>query len=183
MIYLVVDNITDYFEACSPADRKARLAKLASGSKSKGMVKPSDMSNRDKRVAKIVRKFHPDIKKEAVDPSARATRVAKVWAKGRKYDRQANRLYNKSIGYGYDYAAKLPTGDPPVTRKATHKGNSRAAYDLHKYAKAKSDKAMYVARKFANKVKGAVSAKVAKPNVNGIKRIASYLFKTRANRN
>lgn len=120
---------------------------------------------------------------EAVDPAQRATRIMKVWNKARKYGTQADRLYKKSIGYRYDHSgSKLPTGDQPLKKLGAKKGNRAAAYDLHKYAYAKSDKAMYVARKFANKVKGVKSAKVTKPSVNSAKDIAAYIIKTRRNR-
>lgn len=83
MNYLVIPDISEVFEACDPAQRKARLAKIAGSVKSKGVVKPSDVTNRAKRVASVIRKFHPDIKKEAVDENSKF-RVIKAPRKGMK---------------------------------------------------------------------------------------------------
>ena len=87
MIYLVVPDISEFFEACDPAQRKARLAKLAGSVKSKGLVKPADVTNKAKRVASVIRKFHPDIKKEAVDPEARDRRIKQLRAAHYKTDK------------------------------------------------------------------------------------------------
>lgn len=87
MNYLVIPDISEVFEACDPAQRKARLAKIAGSVKSTGEVKPSDVTNRAKRVASVIRKFHPDIKKEAVDPESRDKRIGKLQRTYRKLDK------------------------------------------------------------------------------------------------
>lgn len=119
---------------------------------------------------------------EAVDPKLRASRIIKVWDKAKKYAGQANRFYTKSIGYRKDYSDILPTGSPATKKMNIRRGNRAAAYELHKYAQAKSDKALYISRKFANKVAKAKPAKVAKPEIGGTGQIAAYVFKTRRNR-
>lgn len=86
MKFLILKKISDQFEACDPQARKARLAKVAAGMKTKGDIKPSDMNSKTRRIAKIIRKFHPDVKKEAVDSSLRKDRLSRVFKAMKKAD-------------------------------------------------------------------------------------------------
>lgn len=123
---------------------------------------------------------------EAVDQKLRAERVWRVFQKGRKLAGQANKFYTRSMGYRQDISSVIP-GFPgfnvhPTKKMPIKRGNKAASYDLHHYAQRKSDKALYIARKFANKVKGARPSKEAKPDIGGSALMAAYIFKTRRNR-
>lgn len=91
MNFLIVKKISGYFEACDPQARKARLSKLAAGMKTKGDIKPSDIGGKAKRIAGIIRKFHPDVKKEAVDPEQRDKRIKRLKAAFYKTDKFGSR--------------------------------------------------------------------------------------------
>lgn len=118
---------------------------------------------------------------EAVDQSARASRILKLHDFARRMGKHAGKLSSRSIGYR--------GAAPNVAKKPMWRGNQAASDALATYASAKSTKASILVGKLSSKFHGGKKFKpdpssVIRANgLDGAKQMAKHIFKTRASRN